>query len=63
MASASPISASRYSTGSRPAASASSFAKQFIAKACWMLLTERYQPTRIMTSASPFSMRRFGTSL
>ena len=26
-----------------------------------MLLTERYQPTRIMASASPFSIRRFGT--
>src|SRR6267378_4214224 len=57
---AGPITSRRKSFGSRPAAAASSATNDWIAKACGMFETDRYQPMRVCASASGFSMRRFG---
>ena len=58
-----PISSSRKSFGSRPAAAASSATNDWIAKACGMLLTPS-GTSRCATcaGASPVSMRMFGTA-
>ncbi len=53
---------SRNSSGSRPAARASSSAKLWAANAWKLLLTARNQPMRTCASAGPFSARMFATS-
>src|SRR2546426_8803906 len=57
---AGPISSSRKSLGSRPAAAASSATKDWTAKAWGMFDTERNQPMRVWAVASGFSMRTLG---
>src|SRR5262250_1550591 len=56
----SPMTSSRKSFGSRPAAAASSATNDWIANAWGMFETDRNQPIRVWAIASGFSMRTLG---